>query len=87
MKMSLPKKIFFFRETPISPWVSFRAKFRPLGQLFGPSRPLAYSLYQGSNTMNPDQSNLGSYCLQYWVDERADGVCREWWDKYQLLKN
>ena len=30
---------FFFRETPTSPWVSFRAKFRPLGRLFRPSRP------------------------------------------------
>ena len=32
MKMSLPKKKnFFFRETPTSPWVPFRAKFQPLG--------------------------------------------------------
>ena len=52
MKMSLPKKkkkkkknfFFFFRETPTSPWVPFRAKFRPLGRLFRPSRPLAWSL-------------------------------------------
>ena len=57
--MSLPKKkkkkkkkkfffffFFFFRETPTSPWVPFRAKFRPLGRLFRPSRPLAWSLHQ-----------------------------------------
>ena len=53
MKMSLPKKkkkkfffffFFFFRETSTSPWVPFRAKFRPLGRLFRPSRPLAWSL-------------------------------------------
>ena len=49
MKMSLPKKKqkkkkFFFRETPTSPWVPFRAKFRPLGRLFRPIRPLAWSL-------------------------------------------
>ena len=36
--------LFFFRETPTSPWVPFRAKFRPLGRLFRPSRPLAWSL-------------------------------------------
>ena len=35
---------FFFRETPTSPWFPFRAKFRPLGQLFRPIRPLAWSL-------------------------------------------
>ena len=35
---------FFFRETPTSPWVPFRAKFRPLGRLFRPSCPLAWSL-------------------------------------------
>ena len=35
---------FFFRETPTSPWVPFRAKFRPLKRLFRPSRPLAWSL-------------------------------------------
>ena len=44
-----PKKkkkefFIFFRETPASPWVPFRAKFPPLGLLFRPSRPLAYSL-------------------------------------------
>ena len=55
MKMSLPKKkkkkkkfffffFFFFRETPTSPWVPFRAKFRALGRLFRPIRPLAWSL-------------------------------------------
>ena len=51
IKVSLPKKkkkkkifFFFFRETPTSPWVPFRAKFRPLGRLFRPSRPLAWSL-------------------------------------------
>ena len=49
MKMSLPKKkkkkkFFFFRETPTSPWVPIRAKFWPLGRLFRPSRPLAWSL-------------------------------------------
>ena len=52
--MSLPKKkkkkkknfFFFFRETPTSPWVPFRVKFRPLGRLFRPSRPLAWSLYK-----------------------------------------
>ena len=39
------KKIFFFfRETPTSPWVPFRVKFRPLGWLFRPIRPLAWSL-------------------------------------------
>ena len=44
--MSLPKKkkFFFFRETPTSPWVPFRAKFRPLGRLFSLSCPLAWSL-------------------------------------------
>ena len=35
---------FFFRETPTSPLVPFRAKFRPLGQPFRPSRPLGWSL-------------------------------------------
>ena len=52
MKMSLPKKkkkkkkkfFFLFRETPTSPCVPFRAKFWPLGRLFRPSRPLAWSL-------------------------------------------
>ena len=34
----------FFRKTPTSPWVPFRAKFWPLGRLFHPSRPLAWSL-------------------------------------------
>ena len=29
MKTSLPKKRFFFRETPTYPWVPFGAKFRP----------------------------------------------------------
>ena len=30
LKMSLSKKIvFFFRETPTSPWVPFRTKFQP----------------------------------------------------------
>ena len=44
-KKKKKKKIFFFfRETPTSPWVPFRAKFRPLGRLFRPSRPLAWSL-------------------------------------------
>ena len=45
-KKSLPKKkyFFFFRETPTSPWVPFRAKFRLLGRPFRPSRPLAWSL-------------------------------------------
>ena len=47
--VSLKKKkknfFFFFRETPTSLWVPFRAKFRPLGRLFRPSRPLAWSLY------------------------------------------
>ena len=42
--VSLKKKKFFFRETPTSPWAPFRAKFRPLGRLFRPSRPLAWSL-------------------------------------------
>ena len=53
MKMSLPKKkkkkifffFFFFRETTTSPWDPIRAKFRPLGRLFRPSRPLAWSLH------------------------------------------
>ena len=51
MKLSLPKKTFFFffgggggGESPTSPWVLFRTKFRLLGPLFHPSRPLAYSL-------------------------------------------
>ena len=35
---------FFFRETPTSPLVPFRAKFRPLGRLFRPIGPLAWSL-------------------------------------------
>ena len=36
--------VFFFRETPTSPFAQFRVKFWPLGQLFRPSRPLAWSL-------------------------------------------
>ena len=44
MKMSPPKKIYFFRETPTSSWVPFRAEFWPLGWLILPSHPLAYSL-------------------------------------------
>ena len=44
MKISLPKKITFFMETPTSPWVPFSVKFRPLGRLFCPSCPQAYSL-------------------------------------------
>ena len=47
-KKKKKKKIFFFffffRETPTSPWVPFRAKFRPPGRPFRPSRPLAWSL-------------------------------------------
>ena len=39
--MSLPKKNNFFRETPISPWVPFRAKFWPIGCPMGAQ---AYSL-------------------------------------------
>ena len=35
---------FFYRETPTS-WAPFRAKFRPLGRLFRPSRPLGWALY------------------------------------------
>ena len=46
--VSLRKKkknfFFFFGETPTSPWVPFRAKFRPLERLVRPSRPLAWSL-------------------------------------------
>ena len=86
MKMSLPKKkkkiffFFFFRETPTSPWVPFRTKFRPLGRLYRPSRPLAWSLKQ-INTSNLDQwdcslgssrvSDLGPYCLQYRVSKNV----------------
>ena len=47
LALSLLKKniiIFFCRETPTSPWITFTAKFGPLGRLFHPSRPLAYSL-------------------------------------------
>ena len=44
MKMSL--SIIFFKETPTSPRVPFRVKFQLLGQLFGTSRPLAYSLIE-----------------------------------------
>ena len=44
MKMSLPKKkkkkFFFLGRLP-----PFRAKFRPLGRLFRPIRPLAWSLH------------------------------------------
>ena len=47
MRKSLPKIFFlffnFFRETPTSPWVPFRAKFWPLWWPFSPSRPLALS--------------------------------------------
>ena len=59
--MSLPKKkkkkknfffFFFFRETPTSPWVPFRAKFRPPGRPFRPSRPLAWSLTGDSGFCN-----------------------------------
>ena len=46
MKMSLPKKkkkknffFFFFRETPTSPWVPFRAKFRPHRATISPYSP------------------------------------------------
>ena len=39
----------FFRETPTSTWVSFRAKFRTLGRLFCPSHPLAWSLIRHTN--------------------------------------
>ena len=63
MKMSLPKKkkkkifffffFFFLRETPTSPWVPFRAKFRPLGRLFRPSRPP--SLVPGFIYMQPQK--------------------------------
>ena len=42
--MKIVKKNYFFRVTPTSAWVPFRAKFWPLGQLFHPSSPLAYSL-------------------------------------------
>ena len=42
--MSLPKKLYFFRETQTSPLVPFRVKFRPLRRLFRPSLPLTYSL-------------------------------------------
>ena len=38
------KKKNLFRETPTSPWVPFRGKFRPLGPLYNPSHPLAWSL-------------------------------------------
>ena len=49
-KKKKKKKIFFFfffRETHTSPWVPFRAKFRPPGRPFRPSRPLAWSLDSG----------------------------------------
>ena len=49
LKKKKKKKNFFFRETPTSPWVPFRAKFRPLGRLFRPCRPLAWSLYKWLN--------------------------------------
>ena len=39
------KKFFFFRETSTSPLVPFRANFQPIGQIFLPRRPLAYSLH------------------------------------------
>ena len=42
--MKILKKIFFFRETLTSPWAEFRAKFRPLGRLFCPNRPLGWAL-------------------------------------------
>ena len=32
-------------KTSTSPWVQFRAKFRPLGRPFHPSHPLAQSVY------------------------------------------
>ena len=48
MKMNpLKKKI---QETPSSPLVPFRAKFRPQRQLFRPSRSLAYSLVMRAGT-------------------------------------
>ena len=68
MKMSLPKKkkkkkkkiffFFFFRETPTSPWVPFRAKFRPLGRLFRPSRPLAYTENAQLSTLSLEKVNI-----------------------------
>ena len=42
MKKSLPIFFFFFRETPTSLRVQFRAKFQPLGLLFCPNGPPAY---------------------------------------------
>ena len=44
MKVSVLKKKYFFRETPTTPSIPFRVKFWPLGRLFCPSHPLAYSL-------------------------------------------
>ena len=39
------QKIFDYDyQTPTSPFIPFRAKFRPLRLLFLPSHPLAYSL-------------------------------------------
>ena len=38
------KKKNFFRETPISPWAQFRAKFWHLVRLFRPYRPLGWAL-------------------------------------------
>ena len=55
MKMSL---LIFFRETPTSPWVPFRAKFRPLGRLFRPSRPFTYSLICGGVTSYNFKKNI-----------------------------
>ena len=74
------KKNFFLRETPTSPWVPFRAKFRPLGRLFRPSRPLAWSLF-GNNVF----ANKLIHILLY-IDHqsgkqlgRASDFFQDWW--------
>ena len=68
MKMSLPKKkksffFFFLRETSTSLWVPFWAKFQPLGRLFRPSCPLAYSQIKEISIHGLSEAMINNYLL------------------------
>ena len=60
---------FFFRETPTSPWAEFRAKFRPLGRLFCPIRPLAWPLLFTRAHSQHFRREIQKLKNWIWVDE------------------
>ena len=82
MKMSLHKKRFFFRETPTSPWVPFRVKFRPLGHYFALVAPLAYSL----NSAGWSESLLFAWNkVRFSCNEARIHVIQIWYKTYNRI--